>query len=88
MIQGRYLRGFCHGKLKAKRTIVKFASLSDNRKGCSKTDNVEGKGFLFATSVPGMEVFSVVKRIRTNNFDKGVCDDNKTKCIIYCYRMS
>ena len=56
-----YVHGFCHGKLEAKQTIANFASLSNNRKGCSKTDNVEGRGFLFATSVPGMEVFSAVK---------------------------
>ena len=83
--EGRYLRGFCHGKLEAKQTIANFASLSNNRKGCSKTDNVEGRGFLFATSVPGMEVFSVVKRICTNNFDKGVC---VTIIVLYCYGMS
>ena len=49
---------FCKAKLQAKRTIATFASLSDTKKRCSKTDNVEGTGILYATCVPGMGVFS------------------------------
>ena len=62
--------------LQAKTTIATFASLSVNKKRCSKTDNVEGTGILYATYVPGMGVFSLVRQICTNNFGKVVYYDN------------
>ena len=72
---------FCKAKLEVKRTIATFVSLSDNRKRCSKTDNVEATGILYATCVPGMGVFSLVKQICTNNFGKVVYYDNNYKQI-------